>query len=402
MFKVRKGEVMSIEEKLEQEQRLSDKELEQEQRLRDEVLEQEQGPRDEVLEQETKLSDEEFEQELLAVMSEDGPDKKQKKVRKKWSKKRKIITGAAAAVVVLALAGKVMGGGKGPQMFVMTSPIEKGDIVETLSVNGPIEGTDSVEVVSNLHAEIIELPVKEGDHVAKDQVLAVLDRSDLEKEVAMAQNSYDVAVSTLRDKELEVTAGYGKAVQAYNAAKLNFDRTNMLFQTGDVSQVDLETAQNAMNDAKREVDTYLVENGKAVPSKTYQLQIDNARYELEKKQEMLEDTQIKSPIDGTVIRVNSKVGRFADTTDDDKPIFMIENLDVLEMKIKISEYSIGKVAVGQKVSISADILNGDVVDGEVTAISPTGEEKGSGSTERVIPTTIRIMDNNTRDRKSVV
>ena len=78
-------------------------------------------------------------------------------------------------------------------------------------------------------------------------------------------------------------------------------------------------------------------------------------------------------------------------------MFIIENLDVLEMKIEISEYSIGKVAVGQEVEISADILSGDTVKGTVTAISPTGEMKSSGgSTERVIPTTIRIEERDTK------
>ncbi|MEG2733564.1 MAG: HlyD family efflux transporter periplasmic adaptor subunit, partial [Clostridium sp.] len=111
---------------------------------------------------------------------------------------------------------------------------------------------------------------------------------------------------------------------------------------------------------------------------------------------LLENTKITSPIAGTVVRVNTKVGRFADKIEDDKPMFIIENLDVLEMKIKVSEYSIGKIQVGQEASIRADILGGETVTGEVTDISPTGEEKGGGSTERVIPTTIRIAEKNTK------
>ena len=39
-------------------------------------------------------------------------------------------------------------------------------------------------------------------------------------------------------------------------------------------------------------------------------------------------------------------------------------------------------------TITADILDGETAEGEVVKISPTGEEKGGGSTERVIPTTI--------------
>lgn len=66
-------------------------------------------------------------------------------------------------------------------MPVTVSPLAKGEVVEMLSVSGPVQGTDSVEVVSNLHAEILELPVKEGDKVEKGQVLAMLDDKDAKK-----------------------------------------------------------------------------------------------------------------------------------------------------------------------------------------------------------------------------
>ncbi|MFQ8694402.1 MAG: hypothetical protein ACLR9Z_01310 [Alitiscatomonas sp.] len=49
----------------------------------------------------------------------------------------------------------------------------------------------------------------------------------------------------------------------------------------------------------------------------YRLQVE-ARFEYEKKQEQLADTQITSPIDGTVVRVNTKVGRF-DSVEDSSP-----------------------------------------------------------------------------------
>ena len=91
-----------------------------------------------------------------------------------------------------------------------------------------------------------------------------------------------------------------------------------------------------------------------------------------------------------MVRVNSKVGQFADKVEDDKPILSIENLEQLELEIKVSEFSIGKVKVGQMATITADILDGETAEGEVVKISPTGEEKGGGSTERVIPTTIRV------------
>ncbi|WP_394525808.1 efflux RND transporter periplasmic adaptor subunit [Lacrimispora sp. JR3] len=341
------------------------------------------------------MPDEEFDKELQNLMKEESGGSKKKKGRKKWSKKRKIITIGVVAFFGLFLVFQAAGGGSSA-MMVTVSPLEKGNVVEELSVSGPVQGTDSVEVVSNLHAEILELPMKEGDRVEKGQVLAVLDDKDAKKELDIAQNAYDTAVSTYQDKQREAENGYSKAKQDYETAKANYNRTLTLFQAGSATQVELETASNAMEDARRQMNTYTLKDGRPVANESYALQIEKEAFEVEQKKEALANTKVTSPIAGTVVRVNCKVGRFADKTDDDKPMFIINNLDVLEMKINVSEYSIGKVAIGQPVEITADILNGEVVKGEVTSISPTGEEKGNGSTERVIPTTIRIIDQNSR------
>ena len=76
--------------------------------------------------------------------------------------------------------------------------------------------------------------------------------------------------------------------------------------------------------------------------------------------------------------------------------FTIENLETLELELKISEYSIGQVEVGQRATITADIMGDASAQGEVVSISPTGEEKGGGSTERVIPTKIRVLDKDSK------
>lgn len=238
--------------------------------------------------------------------------------------------------------------------------------------------------------------VKEGDKVIKGQVLAVLDRTELEREVNIARNAYEQAVANKEAQDKEAALGYEKAVQDFQKASTDHDRNSQLFAAGDISQADMEQSANALNDARRAMEKYTVENGRGVSDRSYGLQVENAAYELEKKQEELEKTEIKSEIDGTVVRVNSKVGQFADKVEDDKPIFSIENLDQLELEVKISEFSIGKVKEGQKALIGADILNGKKEEGEVIKISPTGEEKGGGSTERVIPTIIRV---NTPDTK---
>ena len=362
------------------------------------------------------MTDQEFDKELADLMAGEGTGKKKPAKERRmmfWkslSRKKKVAIGAAGAVVVLAAASFTMGGKKDAGIMVSTVPLEKGDIQEVLSISGPISGTDSAEVVSRLHAEIQEILVKEGDKVAAGQVLARLDPSDVQKEVEIAQNAYNLAVAERNDAQRQAENGYADALQAQQAAKRDYDRKAMLFAGGDVSQMEMEEARDVLANASRQLTTFTLRGGRPVANESYDLRVQNAEFELEKKKKDLEETQVTSPIDGTVVRVNSRVGRFADMVDDDRPLFAIDNLEKLEMKINVSEYSIGKVKVGQKAEIFADILDGSTEEGVITAISPTGEEKGAGSTERVIPTTIQIENANSkliagitaRDRKSVV
>ena len=342
--------------------------------------------------------------ELMAPGEDAGRGKKREEGRpgarllarwKRMSRRKKILA-AAGILAVFGLAGRAAAGGEKAGVLVTVTPLAKKDIQEKLSLTGPVSGTDSVDVVSNIHAEITEMHVKEGDAVTKNQVLAVLDSTDLAREVEIARNTYELAVANKEEKDKEAALGYEKAVQDYQKASLDYSRNSQLFAAGDISQMDLEQSANALNDARRQMEGYRVENGRGVAEESYALQVENAAFELQKKQEELKNAQIKSSIDGTVVRVNSKVGQFADKVEDDKPMFSIENLEQLELEIKVSEYSIGKVQVGQKAVITADILDGASVEGKVVKISPTGEEKGGGSTERVITTVIWIDGDKSR------
>ena len=131
---------------------------------------------------EEKITPEEFDQELERLMSSEGGTKK-----KKGGKKRKIILIAAAALVAGAIGFNALAGARqsAPAVGVL-NPARK-DIENRLAVSGPVAGTDSVDVVSNLHAEVLSIPVQEGDKVTEGQILAVLDDTDLKKEVAKKQ-----------------------------------------------------------------------------------------------------------------------------------------------------------------------------------------------------------------------
>ena len=342
-------------------------------------------------------SGEEVERELEAYINEPKNGKRRRlslsgavRAIRGQSPKKKRIEAVLAVAAAVCLAVRCTAGGSTLSQ-VPSMALAKGDVVSSLSLTGPVSGTDSADVVSNLHSEVLEIRVKEGDTVEKGQVLAVIDRTDAQKEVDVAQNAYDLAVSEYNESLRDTKIGYEKAKQDYSTASLNYERNKTLFEAGAISSAEFEAVGNALSDARRAVEGYRMENGQAVPDESYELKVKAAQFELDQKKRDLEDTEVKSPISGTVVRVNSKVGQFADKPEDEKPMFIIENLAQLEMGLQISEYSVGDVSVGFPVDITADILNGKTVTGTITSISPTGEEKtGSASTERVVPATVSI------------
>ena len=342
-------------------------------------------------------SGEEVERELEAYINEPKNGKRRRislsgavRAIRGQSPKKKRIEAVLAVAAAVCLAVRCTAGGSTLSQ-VPSMALAKGDVVSSLSLTGPVSGTDSADVVSNLHSEVLEIRVKEGDTVEKGKVLAVIDRTDAQKEVDVAQNAYDLAVSEYNESLRDTKIGYEKAKQDYSTSSLNYERNKTLFEAGAISSAEFEAVGNALSDARRAVEGYRMENGQAVPDESYELKVKAAQFELDQKKRDLEDTEVKSPISGTVVRVNSKVGQFADKPEDEKPMFIIENLAQLEMELQISEYSVGDVSVGLPVDITADILNGKTVTGTITSISPTGEEKtGSASTERVVPATVSI------------
>ena len=283
-------------------------------------------------------AEKEVQEMLQEYLQEDhSGGKKSKRIRKRdwrsswkafclrvsgWSRKRKIMAGLGLAFAAVLFLSRLSGKGE-EGVSVQTIPLERGDVRSVLTLSGPVSGTDSADVVSNLHAEVLEILVKEGDRVEKDQVLARIDGSDAGKAVDMAQNAYELAVSEYEENKRDTQAGYEKARQDYQAARLAFDRNTVLFQAGDISRAELEGVENALRDAARQVESYTIKDGKAVPDASYELKIKSAQFELDQKKEDLAGTEVKSPIAGTVTRVNSRIGQFADEPEDDKPMFMI-------------------------------------------------------------------------------
>lgn len=312
------------------------------------------------------------------------------------TKKKKIII-AAVAVVLIAGGLKVALGSRQTEPTgtpVTTGTVVRQDLEEVLKQKATLEGTESAEVASKLHYEVKQVLVKEGDKVTKGQLLAVLDSGDIQDQIAQTKGDIQLLEYQQQETLAERQRQIDNALMEKENAEKDYKDQQDLFAIGAASQAEVDAAKDALDKAQRALDDIPNENGKAVLTSSEKQTKANAQQKASIQSATLSDCQIRSAISGTVTRVNTTVGRFADESEDNKPMFVIENLETLQMKVLVSENDIDRVQIGQEVEISADVLGKETVQGVVERISPTGEAKSSTSSERVIPVYIKVKEEN--------
>ncbi len=110
----------------------------------------------------------------------------------------------------------------------------------------------------------------------------------------------------------------------------------------------------------------------------------NAELSLESRQDQLDNYTVTSPIRGTVIDKNYKAG---ETSETGKVLCSIYDLSYLTMTLSVDELDISDIAVGQRVEITADAVEGRTYTGVVTKVSVAGTSSGGTTT---YPVTVRI------------
>jgi RND family efflux transporter MFP subunit len=307
---------------------------------------------------------------------------------KKISKKKFLIFVFALVVVVSIIV--LVNQNKGPaEVFVNISELEKKTIEQIISVKAPLEGIEKADVVSPLNYEIIDIKVKEGDIVQKDQILAVLDSEELNEQIASEENQIELAQLEHQEKIKSMQIEYDKALSNVKELEESYEQNKGLLESDIITKDAFDKIESSLNEARKGLESFNVSNGKVVSSLAELKNIEIKKQELEKKKEDLDKVFIKSPIDGTITRVNVNLGRYAKDSEE-KAMFVVENLNKLQMKVSVSEYDIGKIRIGQEVEIFSDVMRNETAKGVVARISPTAEQKDNNTMERIIPVVIDI------------
>ena len=233
-----------------------------------------------------------------------------------------------------------------------------GNTSDDLEYTGTVEGT-SVKVPAMTPGKILNIGVKTGDLVQKEQYLAAIDSLDLtyQRDQLLATLEELVAQTEIAKSNLH------RATDDYNYLKTKYDRIETLYHSQSITRQQLDDINNSLQNAG-----IAVSNSRQSLS-TIAAKIKQVEAKLKSINKRIGDTFITSPIDGFITDIFYEEG---EAVPQFGPILEIINIKRTEVKIYISQELLSQIKYGQEVKVKADGREGTIT-GKIIWISPKAE-----------------------------
>ena len=257
-----------------------------------------------------------------------------------------LVLGAAAAGAACGSADSAAASAAPAERRLDVPAITVGvaDIESTLQITGNLTPQARVGVMAKLPGTLSRVMVQLGDRVRAGQVVARLDRREIDAQVDAALAAVNVA-----------KAGVESAEAALANAVLEHERAQNLFERGAVARQRLDSAQTARRSATAQRDL-------ASASLT------QAEAALRRAREVQRDATLTSPVEGVVVERNYDAGSLVGPGDD--PVVVVADLRVMKLEAGVSELEAGRLRVGMTARVAVQARPGEVFDGELAAIAP--------------------------------
>jgi len=230
------------------------------------------------------------------------------------------------------------GGGKDDEEFKFYALTEAASqqLELTVEASGTVEAISSIEIKSKASGQILFLGAEIGDYVEEGVVLARIDQRTPTNTLAQANADLEVAKVRLSN------------------AKNQFERSKRLHDEGNISDKSFEDAQESFSSARA--------------------QLVRAEVFLENAKIALDDTSVRSPIAGTVISRPAEVGQVitspTSAVGGGTLLMEMADLDNVRVRALIDEIDIGKISIGQEVTLKVSAYRDKKFLGVVSKIEP--------------------------------
>ena len=238
-------------------------------------------------------------------------------------RRRRLAWGLVLTATVLAAAGLFFDEADPPP--VLTQPVVRGTVEEAVLAHGVLEPLRAVSVGAQVSGQLKALHVQLGQSVRAGQLIAEIDSTPQVNALHIAEES-----------RISIEAQRRSRVFLLRQAEQTYRRQRSLSALQATPQADFEAAEANRNALRAEIESL-------------DAQIARAQAEVENARTNLAYTRVRAPMDGTVVAVVARAGQTLNTVQSVPTIVVLACLDVMRVKVQVSETDVGRVHPGQKV-----------------------------------------------------
>jgi HlyD family secretion protein len=263
---------------------------------------------------------------------------------------------------------------------------ERGKIARSVVAVGRVHPLSKVEIKSKANGIIKSLAADVGNRVTEGQVLAELDKENLEAQVREARATHDGEAANLQVAEAaEARAQIEAAHPELEFARRDYERAKALFAERVASQQALDEAHkaHAVSENRRQFLQASARSATALVAQA-RARVAAAQAALERAEENLRYSTIRSPIAGVVLTRDCEVGDAASSIlnlgSAATLIMALGDVSQVYVEGQVDEADVGKIRPGLPVRTLVESFPGQTFDGTVTRIAPMGREKDNVTT----------------------
>lgn len=238
-----------------------------------------------------------------------------------------------------------------------------------------------VDVSASLPGRVLDIPVKEGDEVKEDQIVARMKTSEIETIQSQVADAVEIARNQMdkvnRGVEPEVLASARNlqqiAQQQMDLMSKTYSRFQNLYSEGVVSGQERDVIYFKYKAAQKELETaklnvQLLERGSNKEMKNSAQAIFNQAEKAEKlTQEIKNNASLKAPISGTISTIVSKKGEMVNAG---YPMMTIQKDDSFFVKFNLRQNQMAKIDKGSLVTIKIPGCIPETMKGKVSELAP--------------------------------
>jgi multidrug efflux pump subunit AcrA (membrane-fusion protein) len=270
------------------------------------------------------------------------------------------------------------------QPVTSTTTVARRDFSASVLATGAVQAQvgAEVQVGARISGKVERLHANIGDNVRKGQIVAELEKADLEATVGQRQAELDLAraklqaVEALRPKEMEkAQLDLDECQATYTLNEKELGRQRQLHKRGVATDEELDEADERYSVSKVRVASArktleLAEIRYAEEMRQARAEIARAKSALENARVLLSYATITAPIDGVIASVSTEEGETVAAGMQAPTFVTIIDLHRLQVDAFVDEVDIGKVKVGQHTVFTVDAFPATEFEGKVSAIYP--------------------------------